>query len=168
MKARNMGWTVPGFSRQEINAASRILTDGAFRVSQNFGEATKCYDIINNWRSSHAFPLNTIQIGLRRSAGLIDDNYLVAQRIKRLSSITHKLQRFPNMKLSQMQDLGGCRAIMRSVADVQRLGEMYTEGVGKHKKVHSTIILKHPKNQVTEVCILFIVIILIAMKNTTI
>jgi hypothetical protein len=129
-----MGWSIPSFSRAEINSASRVLTDHALRSSISPPDSMRAFDIVNNWRSSHAFPLNTIQIGLRRSAGLIDSNYLVAQRIKRLSSITHKLQRFPGMKLSQMQDLGGCRAIMRSLHDVSRLGEMYKEGVGKHKK----------------------------------
>lgn len=36
-----------------------------------------------------------------------------------------KLVREPNMKLSQMQDLGGCRAIVSNVKDVYRLREMY-------------------------------------------
>lgn len=39
-------------------------------------------------------------------------NSLVAQRIKRLYSIRHKLKRFPTMRLTQIQDIGGCRAIV--------------------------------------------------------
>jgi ppGpp synthetase/RelA/SpoT-type nucleotidyltranferase len=37
---------------------------------------------------------------------------IVAQRLKRLATILDKLGRFPDMKLSRMQDIGGCRAIL--------------------------------------------------------
>jgi len=39
-----------------------------------------------------------------------------------------KLAREPNMKLSQMQDLGGCRAIVSNVNAVNKLFEMYRGG----------------------------------------
>jgi hypothetical protein len=50
-------------------------------------------DIINNWRSAHNFPLNTFHVGLRRRAKAIDPGCITAQRIKRMSSIEHKLKR---------------------------------------------------------------------------
>ena len=62
--------------------------------------------IISNWRSAHSRPLYTFRFGLRRYAESIDHSVLVAQRIKRLSSIALKLQLRPNMRLSQMQDIG--------------------------------------------------------------
>src|SRR5690606_22040137 len=89
--------------------------------------------IINNWRSSHSFPLNTIQTGLRRKARQVDPDCLVAQRIKRLTSIRAKLERFPNMRLTQMQDIGGCRAFVRDVDAVQSLVRAYEESYHKHK-----------------------------------
>ena len=81
----------------------------------------------NNWRSSHGMPLNTFRKTLRLYATRLDSQSLVAQRIKRLSSIELKLRRFPTMKLSQMQDLGGCRAIVNSVQTVnsEKAGTFY-------------------------------------------
>src|SRR6185437_12867512 len=99
-----MPWTTPIYRRAQVNAAGRALLDVR---SVGFEEYIAALGVINNWRSSHSFPLNTMQNGLRGKARQISDNPLVAQRIKRLSSITHKLDRFPQMKLSQMQDIGG-------------------------------------------------------------
>src|SRR5262249_13622427 len=50
---------------------------------------------------------------------------LIAQRLKRISSALNKLVRESQMKLSQMQDLGGCRAIVADVADVDRIFDLY-------------------------------------------
>ena len=43
----------------------------------------------------------------------------------RLTSVLAKLTREPTMKLSQMQDLGGCRAILSSIESVKRLASFY-------------------------------------------
>jgi hypothetical protein len=83
------------------------------------------YGIVQNWRTSHALPLNVFQAGLRQRAKRVEENVIVAQRLKRFSSLMNKLSRESSMKLSQMQDLGGCRAIMSSVAAVDKLYEMY-------------------------------------------
>jgi hypothetical protein len=53
---------------------------------------------------------------------------IVARRLKRFSSVMNKLAREPHMKLSQMQDLGGCRAILPTVQDVKRLYTYYRGG----------------------------------------
>jgi hypothetical protein len=78
---------------------------------------TAIYRPVKNWRLCRALPLNVIQAGLRariRRMSLRD--VIVAQRLKRFASIMNKLQREPNMELTQMQDLGGCRAILPDVA----------------------------------------------------
>jgi len=82
-------------------------------------------DIAGNWRSSHGYPLSIIFASLRRRGKKIDDRALVASRSKRLPSVAVKLSRFPNMELSQMQDLGGCRAVLRNVNRVYKLVEYY-------------------------------------------
>jgi ppGpp synthetase/RelA/SpoT-type nucleotidyltranferase len=63
----------------------------------------------------------------------VDSEVLIAQRIKRLSSIEAKLERFPTMTLSQMQDIGGCRAIVSSVSDVQRLSKNIQQSRTQHR-----------------------------------
>jgi ppGpp synthetase/RelA/SpoT-type nucleotidyltranferase len=64
-------------------------------------------------------------MGLRKRAAKVEAKPLVAQRLKRFSSVMSKLVREPQMKLSQMQDLGGCRAILSDVKGVYRLYERY-------------------------------------------
>ena len=100
-------WATLQYSKKRVNAAGAALAkwDSGDRSDLN-GWITGL-DVINNWRAVHAFPLNTFQSTLRRKGRQIDPVILVAQRIKRLSSISLKFRRFPTMTLSQMQDIGG-------------------------------------------------------------
>lgn len=50
-----------------------------------------------------------------------------AQRIKRLQSILGKLRDKDGMKLSQMQDIGGCRVVLPMLKDVLALRYQYAE-----------------------------------------
>jgi hypothetical protein len=127
-----IAWTRPLNTRAVVNAAGKSLV--ASNVSSN--ELDAALIVINNWRSSHSFPLNTIQTGLRKKARVLDKNCIVAQRIKRLSSISAKLLRFPSMKLAQMQDIGGCRAIVKDLTTVRALVNSYEKGQHKHKLAH--------------------------------
>ena len=49
--------------------------------------------------------------------GRLDKNAIVAQRMKRAPSISLKLQRFDGMRIACMQDIGGLRAIVSTVAN---------------------------------------------------
>lgn len=128
------------YSKRELNKAGQELID----PSSTNAEKEAALVIINNWRTSHNFPLNTFQKRLRRQAQIVNPESLVAQRIKRLASIKHKLERFPSMKMAQIQDIGGCRAIMKDISEVDELVNTYlheSRGV-KHKidKVHDYIL----------------------------
>jgi hypothetical protein len=144
-----VAWTKPQYSREQVNAAGKALvsyikaTAFEFELWQQFDAALP---VINNWRSSHGFPLNTFRVGLNRRARRIDPDSLTAQRIKRLSSIASKLQRFPLMKLSQMQDVGGCRAVLKSVDDVYRLVEDYKKSEIKHRLVGIDDYIQDPRD----------------------
>lgn len=83
--------------------------------------------MVKNWRFCHALPLNVIQAGLRGRIRRmrLNEDVIVAQRLKRFPSIMNKLEREPNMELTQMQDLGGCRAILPDAASVRTLYGMY-------------------------------------------
>lgn len=123
----------PEFSRSEVNKA------GATFVNPNATDAEKehALNVINNWRVSHNFPLNTFQWRLRYVAKRINPDSLIAQRIKRLASIKLKLELQPDMKLSQMQDIGGCRAIMKDVTELDQLVNIYKhESRGIKHKLH--------------------------------
>jgi hypothetical protein len=103
-------------------------------------------DVVGNWRAIHAFPLNTFQVRLRTAAAMVYKNALVAQRLKRLSSIEFKLRRFPGMSLARMQDIGGCRAVLRNPAEVRRLSRDYRSSRMKHHLVNEKDYITDPKD----------------------
>jgi ppGpp synthetase/RelA/SpoT-type nucleotidyltranferase len=145
----HMAWTKLKHSREAVNAAGRALVAWHEDLSLDFNvvlyeKYEQALPIINNWRAAHSFPLNTFRINLNRGARSADQESLTAQRIKRLSSISAKLQRFPKMKLSQMQDIGGCRAVLRSVDRVQALAAAYKVSGVKHKIVHTDDYIESP------------------------
>src|SRR5664279_5137636 len=133
-------WAVPKFSRGQVDKAGTIFlhTDISFTFSEAVG-------IIDNWRSSHNYPLNIFQDGLRKRAKPIYAKCIIAQRIKRLSSIVAKLMRFKTMRLSMMQDIGGCRAVMETVKQVDRLVNDYKSSDIKHKLHQEDDYIKNPK-----------------------
>ena len=45
----------------------------------------------------------------------------VTQRLKRIPTIVDKLRREPTMQPAKMQDIGGCRSILRSLAEIRRV-----------------------------------------------
>lgn len=136
-----MAWTEPQFTKTQVDKAGKLLSSAGASLS----DLADALFVVNNWRSSHSFPLNTLQVGLRQRARQIDTEALVAQRIKRLSSIEAKLARFTTMKLSQMQDIGGCRAVVRSVAHVKDLAELHRVSAMKHKLLRVDDYLASPQ-----------------------
>lgn len=116
-----MAWSKPEHSKRAVNRAGEaLISDECSDDDLNNALLT-----INNWRTSHQFPLNTFQIRLRREAKKIDENCLIGQRIKRLSSIKSKLERIRGLNLAQIQDIGGCRAIVNNMIALQTLFEIY-------------------------------------------
>src|ERR1700736_1011987 len=101
-----MDWVAPEYARHEVNAAARVL----LRKDFDLAEYEKAERIVDNWRFSHNYPLNTFKVTLRRYANKAFPAATVAERRKRLESILFKLQREQSMKLPQMQDIAGCRA----------------------------------------------------------
>lgn len=134
-------WVSPQYSRGEVRRAGSVLIDPHAQIE----DRDRAYSIMNNWRTSHGFPLNTFQVGLRAKSKQISPDALVAQRLKRAPSIISKLERFPKMDLSRMQDLGDCRAIMPSIGDVYELLENYNESQFKHKRLNIKDYIKNPK-----------------------
>jgi hypothetical protein len=117
----DMPWILPLYGRSKVNWAGQIL------VTQpaSDDDRDKSLMIVNNWRSAHAYPSFAFNITLRNRARKIYSSATVVRRIKRLASIEKKLKRFSNMTLSQMQDIGGCRAVVLTVAQVRAVRNLY-------------------------------------------
>src|SRR5437762_3361492 len=124
-----MEWVYPQFDRATVNAAARrVLNDEAAEVRDD-----ESLRIVNNWRDSHFFPLNTFEVTLRHKAKTVFARAIVSERRKRLVSILAKLRNQPLMRFTQMQDIAGCRAVMGSVKTVYELVDVYKRSDLKHK-----------------------------------
>jgi hypothetical protein len=127
-----MNWETPQYARKTVNAASlRLLA--AENVEPRTPQDDEALKIVNNWRNSHFFPLNTFKVTLRRKAKHVFPTAIVSERRKRLSSILAKLRNQPLMRLTQMQDIAGCRAVMGSVKTVYELVKVYEQSDLKHE-----------------------------------
>lgn len=115
--------SVPSESKSQINKAGKFLS----RDNYHFEELAWAVDLTNRWRACHAYPINTFQSTLRNRLKMKRyEDYIVAQRLKRLPTIIDKLKRHPNMQLTTMQDIGGIRAILNTVSDVRKLKAEYS------------------------------------------
>ena len=84
-------------------------------------EVREAREVVEAYRSDHAAPLHAAYMGLRScliTEGLDLD---VSRRLKRLPTIEDKLRRLPTMDLSSMQDIGGCRAVLNTQQEIQRV-----------------------------------------------
>jgi len=136
-----MAFAQPRFDRSEVNRAGKILCSDTFNL-----ETVSAYDVLANWRACHGYPINTFQALLRQKLRSLDSNAIVAQRLKRAPSVVAKLQRFPSMKLAQMQDIGGLRAIVRSLEQVKQLEIAYKTASFDHELVNSKDYISSPKS----------------------
>ena len=145
-----MIFTKPEHKIGRVDAAGRALAQSVGSPMQNVSE--KDLEIIKNWRAAHHFPLQIIKMMLKGRSKRTDVQALVSQRMKRLPSIRNKLVRSQSatMRLSQMQDIGGCRAVVSNIGAVDRLVALFSTGVGKnptgrHKLVSSRNYVLNPK-----------------------
>jgi len=143
-----MAWAARIYSKGEIDRAGAALAavpderighdcpeieDFVARAMQREADIR----VLDNWRSCHAYPLQVVKMTLLRRARKIDPDALVAQRLKRRPSIEIKLRDNPNMKLSQMHDIGGRRAVLSTVKHVRKLVDKYKEFHAKSPKDRS-------------------------------
>lgn len=133
-----VNWETPKFSRKEIENASKVIIN-PFSAPK---EKEWALDVLNNWRSSHAYPLHVITSNLRRN----NKNAIVVQRLKRLNSIVGKLTRYPTMNLYRMQDLGGCRVIVDSIDKVYETLNNYKSSSIRHILKKEYDYIQNPKS----------------------
>jgi len=114
----------PWGSKAQINRAGEAIRtrtlslDGSSRVDA--------------WRAGHRYILNTFQSILRNKArGKRID---IAQRLKRRMTITDKLIREPQMQLSRMDDVAGCRLIFSGRAELADFRAEFHKSRFRHRR----------------------------------
>lgn len=107
---------------------SRTQVDRAGALLRNFildepevrpAQAMLAYVTAEQYRSLHAYPLVLVTNGLRSFVTRESPGGFVAQRFKRMDRMINKLIRLPTHRLSQMEDIAGCRAVLQHADEVR-------------------------------------------------
>lgn len=128
--------TILKYSKNDIDKAGNVLSGIPDpKINQN-----QAIEILENFRSVHNHPLIVFRMSLNRKAKNILGNVLISQRLKRAPSIVNKLKIQKSMSLSQMQDVGGLRAV---VIDLQQLYKLRDSiRVGENETAFKSTFLK--------------------------
>lgn len=110
-----MSMTAP-YSKKQVQRAGQLLREvraGRLTDAED-SELWAAIHAVDWWRARHARPLARTNAGLRyyvdKAAPHAQVN--VTQRLKRFLTIVNKLERHPTMKLTNMEDIGGVRAVL--------------------------------------------------------
>lgn len=110
-------------------------------------ERENAFNVMNQWRVLHEVPLNTFQATLRTRLKHNDlKDAIVAQRLKRASTIINKLSRESAMSLDRMHDIGGLRVILKSIEEVRKVEKIYLQG----NKFFKHQLIKDPYDYIKE------------------
>ena len=104
------------YSMKDVKRAGELI---AGRHPMNPG-TLEAFKIANAWREDHAYPMRSIRCQLIWYMRHLELEGVTAARLKRMQAIRRKLTRI-GLNLSQLQDLGGCRAVVPKIADVSAL-----------------------------------------------
>lgn len=111
------------YSKGDIDKAGMVLSgshDSKITMENSI-------EILENFRALHIHPMLVFRMLLQRKSKLLQLTPLISQRLKRAPSIINKLKIQKTMSLSQMQDIGGLRAVVSDINEVYRLKDSIRE-----------------------------------------
>jgi ppGpp synthetase/RelA/SpoT-type nucleotidyltranferase len=119
-----IGKSFPGGSRSKVNLAGNNIRSRSYSPED--------LRVVEEWRAAHRAVLNTFQAILRNRTRT--KNVVVAQRHKRRSTIFGKLDRYPEMQLSRMDDVAGCRLIFLDIERLYSFRDNFHKAQFHHKR----------------------------------
>lgn len=117
-------WEPPTVTRKQISKAGK-------RIGAGIGTAEDLA-LLEQWRASHAYVINTFQANLRLRSRETDA--VVGTRLKRRTTIVNKLQRYPEMQLGRMHDIAGCRVIFPDIKSLNEFRSKFHRARFRHKR----------------------------------
>jgi ppGpp synthetase/RelA/SpoT-type nucleotidyltranferase len=108
-------------SKSQVNKAGKALRRWAVGELADEGAYRDALSVLLAFRAAHKDPLTKANMGLRSMVRTEGCRVEVSQRLKRVPTIIDKLTREPTMQLANMQDVGGCRAVLGDVAELRRV-----------------------------------------------
>ena len=114
------GFPSSAYAKTEVRKAGQLLAQELIWSAESAPAIKEAFAIANSWRDSHAFPMRSIRYHVLHCMRHLGIHGLSAARLKRMKAIRMKLGRSP-VTLDKLQDLGGCRFILPTIADVHAL-----------------------------------------------
>ncbi len=117
-------YTACPYSKREVVDAGKALAGKIIYDERSLPEILETFRIAHSWRLGNLYPMRRVRDELAGKIRSTKADALTAARLKRMVSIRKKLRTSP-LSLYQMQDLGGCRAIIGDQTQLDRLIERY-------------------------------------------
>lgn len=117
----------PRFTTSKVRAAGKRIVKGRESREDNI--------VLENFRGAHAYVLNTFQANIRNHSR--GKSTSIGQRLKRRNTILDKLVREPNMPLSAMHDIAGCRMIFDNNEALHDVRASMHGARWRHKLTHN-------------------------------
>jgi len=118
-------------SKTKIDRAGLALAKDKYRDDDEYFELE---DVFDEYRKAHLQPLSETTLELQHLLTNYGAQYYIAQRLKRKPQIVRKLNRL-SVRLTQLQDIGGCRIIVQKNGDVDRIHKYLTEKVSAQTRL---------------------------------
>lgn len=118
-------------SNAKIDKAGTALSKNVYKDEEEFIELEYVFD---DYRKGHLQPLTETTLELQHWLSGFGSSYYIAQRLKRKPQIIRKLNRL-HVRLTQLQDIGGCRIIVDNNKDVDKLHQYLLERVKNQKNI---------------------------------
>jgi len=116
-----MAYPAPPKSKSAVRRAGLAISNGQGSPEQ--------FELVDQWRSSHGYVINTFQAWLKGHFPKQDHPIEFAQRLKRRNTVLGKLMRrnaageLLISDVSSMHDFAGCRMIFENLDDLYRFRE---------------------------------------------
>jgi len=146
-----MAFIIPPASRSQVRQAGKAIADNTATIHE--------LALVDQWRSSHSYVINTFKVWLRRKIDASGIEAEFAQRLKRRNTVLDKLRRkkpdgTPLIRdVTTMQDFAGCRIIFNNIDDLNKfrdfiISQKVMENVNhrlKHEDRNKYNYIEHPK-----------------------
>ncbi len=110
-----------GPSKSQANRAGKIIRADLRREVVEPGRLDEAFLVLLAFRAAHQYPLIKATVGLRSIVKTEGCRVEVSQRLKRGPTIVNKISRESTLPLGNMQDIGGCRAVLANVDELRRV-----------------------------------------------
>lgn len=136
-------------SMGDVRRAGEVIARDLSWTPESEEQIRQAFTVANRWREHHEFPMRSMRGSLRAHIYHRRLNGFAVSRLKRMNAIRRKLNRMDEKEkplgLNQLQDLGGCRAIMNTMEDVEGLARAVRERF-QHVRRGEDDYIRNPKD----------------------